>query len=258
MSWRLAKRWLSGAALVAASSACGGSTESQAGRADSSAANGGAKGATPSGHAGEGTGDITASDAGTAPNNTAGGGSPAAAPWDPFATLPDALGPVEGPAATVPDSCCSRRGAATRACPPGADVAAWGTIAKAGDTVVLTGTLATVGTSFQVTALAAPSTGPAAVALVESAVAPPVGVADTSPVYRVDAKVTLPALAVSVPMTSNQHQFAASSTGLYFSVDGASFQRVDDSYQNAGFLQGTLPGAGFVFAGSSPGVDDCR
>lgn len=240
--------------VVVSLSACGGTTVSQASGEPSTTSGG----AASSGYSGSSPSEPVAAGGGTRPNDATPAGSAGAPPWDPFAAVPDALGPVQGPAVSVPANCCSRRNGPTSACPQGAAAAVWGTLAQAGDTVELMGTLATVGVTFQVRALAAPASGPVVVALVESAVPPPVGVADASPVYLVEAKATLPALAVKVPMTSNQSQFGADSTGLYFSADGSSFTQIADSYQNAGFLQGTLPGAGIVFAGSRPSPGDCR
>jgi hypothetical protein len=251
--WRLGIG-ISSAVVVAALSACGGNAVSR-GSGEPSAASGGA---ASNGYSGSSQLEPVAGGGGTRPNDAAPADSAGAPPWDPFAAVPVALGPVQGPAVSVPENCCSRRNGPSPACPEGATVAVWGTLAQAGDTVALMGTLATVGVDFQVTALAAPATGPVVIALVESAVPPPAGVADASPVYLVEAEATLPALAVKVPMASNQSQFAANSTGLYFSADGSSFTQIADSYQNAGFLQGTIPGAGIVFAGSRPSPGDCR
>jgi hypothetical protein len=251
--WRLGIG-ISGAVVVLALTACGGNAVSHT-SGEPIAASGGT---ASSGYSGSSEMDTVAEGGRTRPNDGTPAGSAGAPPWDPFAAVPDALGPVQGPAVSVPENCCSRRNGPSSACPQGAAAAVWATLAQAGDTAALTGTRATVGVDFQVTALADPANGPVVIALVESAVAPPVGVADASPVYLVEAEATLPPLAVKVPMTSNQSEFAAASTGLYFSADGSSFTQIADSYQNAGFLQGTLPGAGIVFAGSRPSPGDCR
>src|SRR5438552_635044 len=174
-----------------------------------------------------------------------GAGDAGMAAWDPHSEFPDSLGPVEGAAAQVPAACCSRRTAASAFCPAGADEVVSGTFTKQGDAVSILDTVATRGVPFGVIALAAPAQAPQPVVLVETTLPPPQGVADGSPVYYVGPPGALPAMASQVPIASNQHSIAQGAAGMYYSVDGKSFSRVADSYLNAGFLQGTLPGAGF-------------
>jgi len=108
-----------------------------------------------------------------------------------------------------------------------------------------------------VQALAKPTDGAVNVTLKETGRAPPPGVLDISPVFSVESDASLPPMALSIPVTSNQWLFADQSTGVYFSRDEESFRLLTDSYANAGFMQTTLPEGGFFFVGSIAREGDC-
>src|SRR5690606_18546969 len=86
--------------------------------------------------------------------------------------------------------------------------------------------------------------------IAETTVDPPAGVSDLSPVYWLwtqDVGALALPFAVKIPF-SRDGQF--SSALVYYSEHGAVFRALQDYYTNAGFLEATMPGAGFVIAGA--------
>jgi len=155
--------------------------------------------------------------------------------------------------------CCSRASdvAPSAGCPVGTGETVRGVLEREGDTVELGGTPATVGVPFRATA---PSQLAKAVTvqLMETEIPPPAGVIDLSPVYWIASESTVPALAVNVNITSNASELYPDVVGVYYSADGETYARLPDSYLNAGFVQGVVPGGGFVLAGSAPEGLVCR
>ena len=145
----------------------------------------------------------------------------------------------------------------SRSCPPGTNTSSEGDFVSAGDAVALSGTLNTESASLQVQALVTPANGEVMVTLTETDDPPPDGVLDLSPVFRVEPDEDIPPMALQIPLTTNQWSFPFKGAGVYFSTDKERFTLIGDSSMNAGFMQATLPGAGFVFAGSVASESDC-
>ena len=141
-------------------------------------------------------------------------------------------------------------------CPPGTGQAASTSIGSKGGTVTLDGTPSTKGVPVTLTIPANGFSRPVDVTIAETALAPPAapptGYVDESPVYDIEGSplvIPLPGPAtVSLPFQNNSN-LVASQLGIYTSSDGITYSRVQDSYINAGFLQGSLSRFGFLFAG---------
>jgi hypothetical protein len=101
---------------------------------------------------------------------------------------------------------------------------------------------------------------PTAITVTETTIPPPVGFIDYSPVYRIDPPGLTFAGRVGIVVPSgNTDGSVGQGLSIEFSLDGSSaFSRIGDSYVNAGFLQGTLPSTGFVFAGYPAPPQTCR
>ncbi len=154
--------------------------------------------------------------------------------------------------------CCTRspEGSISAMCPPGSDQRKEGILTAAGDIVSLSGTPATLGVSFQIRALTTPE-AEVAVLLVETINAPPLGVADLSPVFWLAATGSLPALDVRVPISNAGGGYSPDAIALYHSADGEVFTPLGDSYLNAGFVTATLLEAGFLVVGATADGVQC-
>lgn len=170
-------------------------------------------------------------------------------------------GRVEGTDANASsiEGCCSRvSGAAfARACPRGAGVKTFLSEVPLGEWVELSeSSPAQIGVPFTVMALA--SAKDLEVILEETTIDPPSGIVDLSPVYWLwmdeRAPLSLP-FAVKLPASLDGRYNGAQ---VYYSADGSVFEPLDDSYRNAGFLEATMPGAGFVVAGAPPDQVECN
>jgi hypothetical protein len=88
--------------------------------------------------------------------------------------------------------------------------------------------------------------------ITETTLAPPAGYVDASPVYDIEAVpagTILPQpVPVSLPFETSTGSISQQ-LSIYASIDGVQYTRVQDSYINAGFLQGSLSKFGYIFAG---------
>jgi len=148
---------------------------------------------------------------------------------------------------------CSRRPGENNSfmCPVGTGQSASASIGTKGGTVTLNGTPSTVGVPVTLTIATNALSQSGTVTITETTLAPPAGYVDESPVYDIEgpAGATLvgPA-AVSIP-SQNNLRIGSLQLSIYTSADGIAYSRIQDSYINAGFLQGSLSKFGFLFAG---------
>ena len=56
---------------------------------------------------------------------------------------------------------------------------------------------------------------------------------------------------------SNLQEYDGNAMAIYYSGDGTLFRPLDDSYANAGFMQATMPGDGFVFVATTATDGTC-
>jgi hypothetical protein len=123
------------------------------------------------------------------------------------------------------------------------------TIGPEGGTVELVGQQSVVPISLDIppTALDAPTT----IVVTETDTAPPEGFVDYSPVYRIEPARTEFAVRAEIMVPyGNMTTLINNSLSIYQALDDSSrFERISDSYINAGFLQGSLTRTGLVFAG---------
>jgi hypothetical protein len=152
-----------------------------------------------------------------------------------------------------PDGCpCSRRPTSpvSRDCPRGAGLTLTDTIGPEGGELALSHTQSTVGVPFRVNVFAGSLEVLTTFKLSETTLSPPVGLFDVSPVYRVESSVAELATGgeITVPWTVPSG-FVPQGIAIYFadSPDGP-WERIDDSYTNAGFEQATLTRPGYFIA----------
>ncbi|MGB8298825.1 MAG: hypothetical protein WCG85_25635 [Polyangia bacterium] len=148
---------------------------------------------------------------------------------------------------------CSRRPGENSSfmCPRGTGHATSASIGTKGGTVTLNGTPSTMGVPVTLVIPANDLSQSVVVTITETTLSPPAGYVDESPVYDIEGPtgttLSTPAT-VSMPFQNNL-SFVASQLSIYTSTDGITYSRIQDSYLNAGFLQGSLSKFGFLFAG---------
>jgi hypothetical protein len=87
------------------------------------------------------------------------------------------------------------------------------------------------------------------VTVTETTIPPPLGYVDFSPVYVIESPIptSLP-LKLVVPYSNKSRD--VQNLSIYFASDPRGpFSRVEDSYFNAGFMEGTIRGFGALFVG---------
>ena len=192
---------------------------------------------------------------------TGGTGGPAAGTGGGSGGAPLGGGGVpQGIAGSTNVSCpCSRRAEApiSMDCPRGTDRASAAMVGPGGANVVLTGTRQTRGVPFELEIFAGSLENETEIVIVESSEAPPKGFVDWSPVYAIEPAELgfVQGAAIQIPAFSSLTSLD-SGMAIYFSdsADGP-FEKLADSYVNAGFLQATALKTGFFFVGY-PSADD--
>jgi hypothetical protein len=159
------------------------------------------------------------------------------------------------PATSVPANCpCSRRPGENNSfmCPPGTGQASFASIGKQGGTLTLNGTPSTKGVAVTVAIPANAFASLVVISITETTLAPPAGYVDASPVYDIEAlpagTILLQPVPVNIPF-QNSISIYSQQLSIYASTDGLQYTRVQDTYINAGFLQGSLSKFGYIFAG---------
>ncbi len=152
-----------------------------------------------------------------------------------------------------PNCPCSRRPGENNAfmCPPGTGQASTTALGTDGGNASLDGTPSTASVPVRLTLLPTALGQSVSVTITETTTPPPAGYVDESPIYSI---AMLPGLTLSTPARlvlpyQSNLSLISSQLAIYFSTDGTTYTRVQDSYVNAGFLQGSLTKSGFVFAG---------
>lgn len=159
------------------------------------------------------------------------------------------------PATSAPTNCpCSRRPGENNSfmCPPGTGQASFASIGKQGGTLTLNGTPSTKGVAVTVAIPANAFASLVVISITETTLAPPAGYVDASPVYDIEALPAGTILPQPVPVNipfQNSIGTYPQQLSIYASTDGVQYTRVQDTYINAGFLQGSLSKFGYVFAG---------
>jgi hypothetical protein len=186
----------------------------------------------------------------TAPNGSAGtGGSAESGGTGSMTVGGSGDGGYDGP---LPVCRCSRRSDAPEAeCPRGQGLQVAGVIGPDGGSIELgaeQGTAAGVpfALQFPMDAYATETT----VVLTEMEEPPPEDFVDFSPLYLVAADAEPDGtVALQLPW-GNRAGTVGGELSIYFRAhERADWERVPDSYVNAGFMQGSLVGLGFYFAG---------
>jgi hypothetical protein len=154
-----------------------------------------------------------------------------------------------GPGAVC--GCSRREGFAVHLrCPRGLGAWTQATVNVTRMTASLTGTTSTRGTAFKLTLAALGQNDEVDVYLEETSVKPPEGAYDLSPVYFMKTNDSDVVFAVDVPFQSDVGVYG-DEVGIYHSVDGDSFARLEDTYRNAGFAQATVAGGGYLFVAAN-------
>ena len=159
------------------------------------------------------------------------------------------------PATSTPTNCpCSRRPGDNNSfqCPPGTGQASSASVGSKGGTLTLSGTPSTKGVPVTVAIPANLFASPVVINITETTLAPPAGYVDASPVYDIEAVPAGTILPQPVPVNlpfQNSIGTYPQQLSIYASTDGVQYTRVQDSYINAGFLQGSLSKFGYIFAG---------
>jgi hypothetical protein len=190
--------------------------------------------------AGGAAGARTTGDAGSGGTGAGTGGSSGGAP--------------QGGGGSASVSCpCSRRAEApiSMDCPRGSDQTSTATVGPDGANVVLTGTRQTRGVPFKLEIFPGSLDDETEIGLVELAASPPSGFVDWSPIYAVEPAGIdfVQGAAIQIPAYSSLTMLDRA-IAIYFSesADGP-FEKLTDSYVNAGFLQATALKTGFYFVG---------
>jgi hypothetical protein len=136
-------------------------------------------------------------------------------------------------------------------CPTGVGEHGSASLGPAGGTVELQGRQGIEsGVSAQVTFAPGAITTPLTITLIETAIPPPHDLVDWSPVYLVEPA----GLAVSSPATlrlpDGNSLTTVADLSIWFSPDGSCFTRIEDSYTNAGFMQGSTRQLGYLIVGT--------
>jgi hypothetical protein len=153
------------------------------------------------------------------------------------------------------DCPCSRwRGQPSRNCPPGEGASVSQRIGTAGGEVLLSGTGNTnyAGVAFSLDIRFDALAEATLITVIETDLSPPAQYVDLSPVYQITPEGLDIAAALRLPYSnvSGVSGVWGNELGVYFSIDGTDYVRLDDSYENAGFLQATVPQSGYIFAGA--------
>jgi len=170
------------------------------------------------------------------------------------------IGGVAGAGFDGRDCPCSRRPDENNSslCPPGTGKVTTAEIGPAGGTVLLDGTPQTKGVSFK---LEIPFNGLAEVVTIQvtEMMSPvPQPYVDQSPIYDLQpAGLTFATPVLLTIPYQNVRGIIPPETSAYLSTpDGASFERLEDAYVNAGFVTAPLSRLGQVFAGHPRGKND--
>jgi hypothetical protein len=159
------------------------------------------------------------------------------------------------PATSAPTNCpCSRRPGENNSfmCPPGTGQTSSASIGSKGGTLMLNGTPSTKGVAVTVAIPANAFSSTVVLSITETTLSPPAGYVDESPVYDIEALPAGTILSQPVPVSipfQNNININPQQLSIYASTDGVHYTRAQDSYINAGFLQGSLSKFGFIFAG---------
>jgi hypothetical protein len=163
-----------------------------------------------------------------------------------------------------PTTChCTRRAGApvSRNCPRGAGVSSSTFLEPTGTNAELSGTAATVGSPFRVRVFVGAVPDNSELVLTELTLAAPEEFFDYSPMYRVepdDLEFENGGL-VSIPWQAEDGSVPAD-LAIYYSVsEEGPFERMEDSYQNAGFSEATILRTGYFFVGTPkpPELEHC-
>lgn len=152
-----------------------------------------------------------------------------------------------------PDGCpCSRRltSPVSRECPRGAGTSTTTSIGAQGGDAQLNGTPSTIGVPFRVRVFPGSLDASTKLKLSETTLSPPIGLFDVSPVYRVepDAVDFVNGGEISLPWTVPSG-FVPQGIAIYHSESPTGpWERMADSYQNAGFEQATITRSGYFIA----------
>jgi hypothetical protein len=219
---------------------------------------------------GAGASDSTGGTAGTAETGgTAGippetGGSPATGgtggvgPTTGGGPSTGGVGPTTGGGPSTggvgPTAChCSRRPDAplSRNCPRGAGISSSTYVEAAGVDAELSGTAATVGSPFRVRVFAGSVAYNTELILTELTLAAPEEFFDYSPMYRVepDDLDFVNGGEVSIPWQAADGVVPTALAIYHSESEDGPFERMEDSYQNAGFSQATILRSGYFFVG---------
>ena len=157
---------------------------------------------------------------------------------------------------------CTRRPGAANSfqCPMGEGEAATLVVGSSGGTLQLRGRqYVRSGVPASLAFPPAAISTPMAIVLTETSIPPPSDLLDWSPVYEVDplGLVLAHPTPVTFPWSNSSGSFSAGiATGnqaptlsIWFSADGKCFTRLDDSYTNAGFEQGSTTKLGYFLVG---------
>jgi hypothetical protein len=155
---------------------------------------------------------------------------------------------------------CTRRQPTFR-CQNGTEDSVEVEIDAKGGRVELQGTPSTLGTAFRLIIPANAVEKSTLIRVTELNLAAPADYVDYSPVYLVEpaSLVFERPVEVDVPATNSLNTVERTISVYVSEQPEGPFERLPDSYSNAGFLQATLPGAGYVFAGypKTGAVVDC-
>lgn len=223
----------------------------------------------PGGHLGGGSGTSTGGSGGSGANGPGAGGGEIVAGRAGTGSVAGRGGSEPGPgvggtatggnggsAGSVvviepPDGCpCSRRPTFPESpdCPRGTGAVEQNWIMPEGNDVELRGTPSTVGVPFRVRM--APGSKSNKIILRETTLSPPVGLFDVSPVYRVEPDDTdiAEGSEVSVPWTVPSGSVPRGIAIYYAAAPEGPWERMADSYTNAGFEQATMTRPGYFVA----------
>ena len=147
---------------------------------------------------------------------------------------------------------CSRRPGSNNSfkCPVGTGVVASGEFGPEGGSLILGGTPSTVGVSFKLDIPPNALSQRQTISVTELSNAPSAPYIDESPVFDIQpAGLTFSSPATLTVPFMNVDGVISPELSIYASSDCQTFQRLPDSYSNAGFLQASMRVVGPVFAG---------
>jgi hypothetical protein len=230
-----------------------GDDEEEAGGAGGTDATGGTGAMGGTAGSMEPTGGVGAANTGGIAGDASYGGT-AGAGQGGTAGVPHVAGAGQGGTTSEPQCPCSRREGApvSRNCPRGAGISSSTYVEMAGNDAVLSGTAATIGTPFRVRVFAGSIAYNTELILTELTVAAPEEFFDYSPVYRVepDDLDFENGGEVTVPWQVADGQVPSDLDIYYSESEDGPYERMEDSYQNAGFSQATILRTGYFFVGA--------